>query len=219
MLGGLALLLAAVSAGPASAAVGFDRVHNLRYELTGLTLTVRLVPNAEGALPAVRKRLWGKRVEAICSPTFDLRRAEPRVVTSSLLWPSGQNELTYTFSSDISKRPAWCLLEQEDQGEDISGVNFRAFIRVFADSRADRRIGFELRRHFQENAWFEDWLERVKAIVVHDGVIAVATDLRRGHRGRRVARLVCTMVRDSRLWSAAPDHAVYGRNDVRLRSC
>jgi len=34
MLGGLSLMLPAVSATPASAAVGFDRVHNLRYELT-----------------------------------------------------------------------------------------------------------------------------------------------------------------------------------------
>ena len=180
---------------------------------------MRLVPNAEGALPAVRKRLWGKRVEAICSPTLNLRRAQTRVVTSPLRWPSGQNELTYTFSRDISKRAAWCLLEQEDHGNDISGVNFRAFIRVFADSRVDRRIGDELRRYFQENAWFEVWLQRVKAVVVDGGVIAVATDLRRGRRGRRIARLVCTMVRDSRLWSPARDHAVYGRNDVRLRSC
>jgi hypothetical protein len=152
-----------------------------RNELTGLTLTMRLVPNAEGALPAVRKRLWGKRDEAICSPTFNLRRAQTRVVTSTLRWPSGQNELTYTFSRDISKRPAWCLLEQEDQGNDISGVNFRALIRVFADSREDRRIGEELRRYFQENAWFRDWLQRVKAIVVDGGVIAVATDLGRGN--------------------------------------
>jgi hypothetical protein len=66
-------------------------------------------------------------------------------------------------------------------GNDISGVNFRAFIRVFADSREDRRIGEELRRYFQENAWFRDWLQRVKAIVVDGGVIAVATDLGRGN--------------------------------------
>ena len=56
-------------------------------------------------------------------------------------------------------------------------MNFRAFIRVYADDREDRR------------------------------------------RGRRVARLVCTVVRDSRHWSEGPDHAVYGRNDLKLRSC
>jgi hypothetical protein len=83
-------------------------------------------------------------------------------------------------------------------------VNFRAFIRVFADGREDRRIGQELRRAFLENGWFEDWLERVKAIVVDGGLIAVATDLTRTARGRRVARLACTVVRDSRDWSEAP---------------
>ena len=56
-------------------------------------------------------------------------------------------------------------------------MNFRTFIRVYADDREDRRIGQELRRDLVENGWFQDWLERVKAIVVDDGLIAVGTDL------------------------------------------
>ena len=134
---------------------------------------MRLVPNAAGALPAVRKRLW---------------RPGAR---------SSRRTTGTTFRGSTSGRS----------------------IRVFADSREDRRIGEELRRYFQENAWFRDWLQRVNAIVVDGGVIAVATDLGRGRRGLRIARLVCTMVRDTRLWSPARDHAMYGRNDVRLRSC
>ena len=216
-LGCLAAVYLGVSAAPAPAAVAVDPVHDLRYVLKGVNLTVRLVPAEDGSMPAVRRRLWGESVDAICSPQFALR-GRPRVVTSTRLWPRGARQLTFTLPRDISKRVAWCLLER-DRGEDVSGVNFRAFIRIYADNRGDRRIGQELRRDFLQNAWFQDWLERVKAIVVDDGLIGISTDLRRNGRGRRVARLVCTVVRDSRYWSEAPDHAVYGRDEIRLRSC
>ena len=213
----LALTTCAVSAAPVTAAVAVDPLHGLRYVLKGAKLTVRLVPAADGSLPAVRKRLWGRPIDAICSPQFALRR-RPRVVMATRFWPRGVTRLTFVLPRDISKRVAWCLLER-DGGEDVSGVNFRAFIRIYADDREDRRIGQELRRDFVENGWFQDWLERVKAIVVDDGLITVGTDLTLNRRGRRVARLVCTVVRDSRHWSEGPDHAVYGRNDLKLRSC
>ena len=83
----------------------------------------------------------------------------------------------------------------------------------------DQRIGAELRPLFPGERLVRGLARACQGDRRRRRWIAVATDLRRGRRGRRVAHLVCTMMRDSRLWSAAPDHAVYGRNDVRLRSC
>ncbi len=206
----------AIAAAPAAAETRVDHVHDVSYALNGRTLTVRLVPGPGGSLPDVRRKVWGRHITAICSPSFSPRRAPTGVVRSTLLWPRGEGAVTYTFSRDVSERAAWCLLEREG-GTDVSGVNLGGFIRIHAGGRPDRRIGQELRRYFQENAWYRPWLERVKAIVVEDGVIGVVTDLRRDRRGRRVAGLLCTMVSDS---GVAPDvggHAVYGRNDERLR--
>jgi hypothetical protein len=109
------------------------------------------------------------------------------------------------------------LLEGAD-GEDAAGATFEPFIRVLADPIRERRMGWALRRYLRSREEAEAWLpEAFSIVVMRGGRTAVATGLRRTARGRSVARRLCGLVRDSGV--ALGPTAVYGRNDVKLRSC
>jgi hypothetical protein len=197
--------------------VALDRSHGVRFELAGSVLTVRLVPQSNRSPPDVRKEVWGTRIDAICSPTFRPRKSRRPAVRAVRLWPRGQEELTYTFRRDISDRVKWCLLE--DGGVDVAGVDFEVFIPVRGGTPKDRRIGRELRRYLRRTAGAEGWLNRVKAIVVDRGVIAVVTNLRRNQRGRRMTRRLCGLIHRADVADLTPGRTIFGRHDIVLREC
>jgi hypothetical protein len=210
----LGCLASATFAGPAVASPGpvrVDRDHGVRFELSGPNLTVTLIR------PDVQDDVWGKNLDAICSPAFDPRRASRTAVRAVQLWPQGQTELTFTFDRDISYRVKWCLLE--DGAHDIAGVNFQPFFPVYGTSANDKRIARELRRYLWRNAGFEPWIWRLSGIVVDHKVIAVATDLRRSRRSRRIARVICRLIQGADVADFTPGHTVVGRGDVVLRAC
>jgi hypothetical protein len=216
----VALLATAALAIPALAVpspVRLDRSHGVRFSLTGSVLTVRLVPQRNRTPPDARKQLWGKRIGASCSPTFQVRDPRRSIVRAVRFWPRGQLELSYSFRQDISDRVKWCLLE--DGGRDVAAVDFEVFIRVYGGSAGDRRVGQELRRYLLRNAGSQAWLTRVRAIVVDRGVIAVATELRRDRRGKRIARRLCRLIQGADVADFTPGHTILGHEDVVLRTC
>jgi hypothetical protein len=221
----LAAVLAAVSLAlafvPAAAAgpVRVDRVNGVRFELDGRILKVRLLPRADGRPPAVSRRVWGKRIDAICSPVFH-PRSRSTIVRQVRRWPRGELKLRYRFGRDISGRVKWCVLE--DGAEDVAVVSFVPIIRVRGSSAEDQRTGRQLRREIKREAPSATWLPRVKAIVVRKGLITVSTDLERNRRGRRVARRICAVIRSSGAADpppGGPPHTVLGRDDATLRDC
>jgi hypothetical protein len=221
----LAAALAAVSfalaSAPAAAAgpVRVDRTHGVRFELDGRVLKVRLLPRPDGRPPAVSRRVWGKRIDAVCSPVFH-PRSRSMFVRQIRRWPRGELELRYRFGRDISARVKWCVLE--DGAEDVAVVSFVPIIYVRGSSADDQRTGRQLRRHIKGEAPSATWLPRVKAIVVTDGVITVSTDLEQNRRGRRVARRICALIRSSGAADPPPGgqpHTVLGLDDVTLRDC
>ena len=190
----------------------------MRFDLSGSVLTVALVTPTVRAQPTTRAQLWGKRIRAVCSPSFDYRQARRVAVHAVQLWPRRQTELSYTFERDISDRVKWCLLEDAGGG-DVAAVDFEPFIAVHADSASDRRIGNRLRRYLWRNARSRPWLIQVSAIVVDHKVIGVVTQLRRDRRGRRSAREICRLIQGADVADFTPGHAVVGRNDVVVRAC
>ena len=183
----------------------------MRFDLNGPALTVTLLRSDP------RSELWGKRIRAVCSPTFDYRQVR-RVVHAVQLWPRGQTELSYTFERDISDRVKWCLLE-DDGGGDVAAVDFEHFIPVHALTASDRRIGYKLSRYLWRNARSRPWLTQVSAIGVDHKVIVVSTQLRRNRHGRRSAREICRLIQGADVADFTPGHAVVGRNDVVVRAC
>lgn len=211
MLSCLATAFCAGSTVASTAPVRLDRSHGLRFTLAGSVLTVGLVP-ANGKPPDARKRLWGKRIRGICSPSFSPQEP-PRVVRTVALWPRGQEKLSFSFERDIAARATWCLLEGVS-GVDVAGVDFGVFIRIWADRASDRRVGQELRRYLLRNAGSAPWLRRVAAIVVDRDVIAVSTLLRRNRRGKPIARQICRLIHGADVADFTPGHTDFGRNDV-----
>jgi len=169
-------------------------------------------------LPDTRNELWGKRIRAVCSPTFNYRKALRVAVRAVRLWPRGQTQLSYSFERDISDRVKWCLLEDAGGG-DVAGVYFQVFVPVRGDTEKDRRIGRALRRYLWRNASSAPWLRRVTAIVVDRGVISVATQLRHNRRGTRSAREICSLIQGADVADFTPGHTILGHNDVVLRTC
>jgi hypothetical protein len=207
----------AASAVASPSQVALDRQHGVRFTMTGPVLTVRLVPHENRDPPDVRRKVWGKRIDAICSPTFNPRGAVRRAVHAVRLWPRGQMEVSYRFRRDISDQVRWCLLE--DGGVDVAAVGFRVFIRLYGDNADDRRIGQELRRYLLHTAGSQPWLRRVKAIVVDRGVIAIVTDLRRTRRGKRIARQLCGLIQGADVADFTSGHRIFGPEEVVLRVC
>lgn len=219
VVGIVALLWLAASAAEAEAEVRLDRLHGVRFELEGTRLTVRLVPQPDSHPPDVRADVWGKHIDATCSPVLAPRKVRRAAVRDVRLWPRGQLELEFHFKRDVSDDVKWCLLE--DGGTDVAGVIFERFIRIFGNGPSDKRIGRRLRRHLQREG--AKAARRVTAIVVSDGVIAIATDLAEGRRARRIAGRLCELLRSS----GVPDppagsrleHSVFSRDDATLRVC
>jgi hypothetical protein len=211
-LGLAALFLLVVPAARADEATRLDRLNGVRFVLDGRALTVTLVPQPDRRPADIRADVWGKRIDAIC---FAGPRAKVRDIR---LWPEGQLELSYRFPRDISARIKSCLLE--DGATDVAGVIFKRFIRIFGNGPSDKRIGRRLRRHLQrEDA---SAARRVTAIVVSDGVIVIATDLRENRRGRRIARRLCELVQSSGVPGPPPGtmaHSIFSRDDATLERC
>jgi hypothetical protein len=208
---GLAALLATAAiaaAAPAPAAV--DRDNGVRFELEGTVLTVSLLE------PDFGDELWGKQINAVCSPTFVPREVRRKAVHTAQLWPDGATELSYTFDRDVSEHVKWCLLEDADEGGDVAEAAFEPFIRVFGDTPGQRRAGRRLRRLMVGNAGDAEWIWKVHGIVVQPGSIAVTTELRRTRRGKGIARRICAAIETD---PAAGSALVFGHDDVRLRSC
>jgi hypothetical protein len=190
----------------------------VRFDLRGSVLTVALVTPTHMTRPDTRAELWGKRIRAVCSPTFNYRKAVRVAVRGVRRWPRGQTELSYDFERDISDRVKWCLLEDAGGG-DVASVAFQPFIAVHGDTGNDRRIGRDLRRYLWRNAGSRPWLRRVTAIVVDRGVIHIATGLRRNGRGTRSAREICNLINGADVADFTPGHTVFGHDDVVLRTC
>ena len=89
------------------------------FELDGRSLAVRVQPGQTA--DRARRLVFGNGVAAICTSTYDF---QPRSrVVQRMTWPIGQDELTLTFSRDISRTVKRCLLES-DGGADIADVGF-----------------------------------------------------------------------------------------------
>ena len=214
----LLLLLLVVPAAQAGQAVELDREHGVRFTVAGPGLTVALEPQVGISPPDVREKVWGKRVGAVCSPVFTFRDRRLRrvAVTQVQVWPEGQFQLSYTFERDISDRVKWCSLEEVDGGGDVASAGFAPFIRIYADTPRQRRVGRRLRSDLLRGG-SEPWFPEAFGIVVGDGSAAISTNLPRDARGRRIARRLCGLVTKSR--RAARPTAVYGRADSKLRDC
>jgi hypothetical protein len=217
LVAGVSAATLAASPAASTSKVALDREHGVRFDLTGSVLTVRLVPQREMSPPDARKDVWGKRIDAICSPTFSARRSRRASVRAIRRWPTGQMELRYTFPRDISHRVKWCLLE--DGGRDVASADFQVFIPVYGESRKDRKIGRDLRAYLWRDAGSERWLRRVGGILVDRGVISIATDLRRNRRGRRIARRLCSVIYGADVADFARRHSIVGEEDAVLRVC
>jgi hypothetical protein len=214
----LALLATATLAGPAIASplpVRTDRLHGVRFNLKGDDLTVRLVPQAR---PGLRMRVWGRRVQAICSTTFKRPRGSRAYVAAVRLWPRGRSRLEFSFDRDISNRVKWCLLEGAG-GRDIAAADFAVSIDLYGTSESDTRIARGFRRYLLRAATGQPWLHRVSAIAVNRGVIVVATQLRRTRGARRIARHICRLIRTADIAGVTGGHSVLGQDLGVLRSC
>ena len=110
---------------PASAAgavkTGLDRHAGMRLTLDGRVLTAKIVntPHIHRD-PTTEERLYGKRIDAICSP-----RSRPQrrgLVIRRQLWPPGVRRMPFVFARDISRRVKWCLIEHH--AGDLAFVSF-----------------------------------------------------------------------------------------------
>jgi hypothetical protein len=211
---GCSILLLAGSAEAARTAT--DRLHGVRFRLSGDLLTARLLPQRNQGQRDTRARLWGKRIRAVCATSFSPRQGRPLHETRR--WPKGRLRLSFRFARAIAGEVKWCLLENSG-GPDIAAADFEHFIRVIATTKDDRRLGFALRRYLRWNARRPSWYWSVKAIVVGRGVIAVATTLRPNARGSRVAVALCDLIQGSDVADFTPGHTIFGRDEVRLKRC
>jgi hypothetical protein len=85
----LALVPGPAVAGDQSGKVRVARLHGVRFELAGRVLTVRLAPQTDRQPPGARDSVWGKRIDAICSPVFH-PRSRSTIVRQIRLWPRGE---------------------------------------------------------------------------------------------------------------------------------
>jgi hypothetical protein len=215
----VALLASATFAGPAVASprpIRPDISSGVRFSLTGSELTVRILPRAEGH--DMRRRLWGKPIRALCSPTFNLRKLSGAVVTAVRVWPRRRKQLTYSFERDIANRVKWCLIE-DASGGDVAAVDFGAFIRLYGTSASDSGVARRLRRYLLRNAVGQPWLRQVAAIAVNRGVIVVATELRPNRGSKRIAREICRLIHGADVADFTPGHSVLAHDLSVLRTC
>jgi len=124
----LALLVLAFMAPTADAAVRtkLDRGNEVRFELSGRTLSMTLVERElVFQSPTTQSELLGQRVRVACATSF--RYSRKNMVMAVLNWPDDSTTAAVQFARDISKRVKWCLIEATGKyaGGDIAFVSFR----------------------------------------------------------------------------------------------
>ena len=116
----LTLGIAAAAAVPATAATvrKKDRRAGVTFRLSGKHLTMKL---SEQANARTTKKLLGKRVAAACGT----RTTGGRVYDEVFTWPEERAAAAVDLDRDISRRVAFCLIEDARSGGDIALVKFR----------------------------------------------------------------------------------------------
>jgi len=110
----LGAALATPTAGTAAVKTGFDRHGGVRLTLDGRVLTVKIVRQRAG------QHLFGKRIDAVCSPNTPLTRRG--LVIRTRVWPEGASRLRFRFKRDVSRNAKWCLIEH--RARDVAVVWF-----------------------------------------------------------------------------------------------
>ncbi|HZG48901.1 MAG TPA: hypothetical protein VEY90_05225 [Thermoleophilaceae bacterium] len=121
MLAAAVLAVSLMSAPAASAATrrGTDTEVRIRFTLDNRILTVRVLPRATRR---VRRKLYGKRIRAVCGTSFNFDQAVK--VRRTRLWPSGRTRFRFRMRRNISRNAKWCLIEYP-RGRDIAFANVR----------------------------------------------------------------------------------------------
>ena len=116
-----AFLLALPASAGAAVKSGVDRHGGMRLTLNGRVLTAEILRTPHHHRdPTTEEQLFGKRIDAICSPHS---RPSPRgVLIRTQLWPAGASRMSFVFGRDISRRAGWCLIEHK--ARDIAIVSF-----------------------------------------------------------------------------------------------
>jgi hypothetical protein len=118
----VALALAVALALPATAGAALRRKEDKRtgvtFRLDGKHLTMKLREQGD---PRTVKRLVGKDATAACGTKSSGGGA---VVNVDFTWPAERSSFAVDFDRDISKRVAYCLVEDRS-GSDIAVVMFR----------------------------------------------------------------------------------------------
>lgn len=96
-----------------------DRRAGVLFRLNGAHLTMKLRDQGN---PRTVKRLVGKRVAAACGTN---NRTGGTVLQATFTWPRGRSAFAVDFDRDISRRVAYCLVEDARSGGDIALVKFR----------------------------------------------------------------------------------------------
>jgi hypothetical protein len=96
-----------------------DRRAGVTFRLSGRHLTMKL---SEQANARTAKKLLGKRVAAACGTSTT---TGGRVYAEEFTWPEERASVAVDFDGDISRRVAYCLVENADSGGDIALVKFR----------------------------------------------------------------------------------------------
>jgi hypothetical protein len=92
----------------------------MRLTLDGRVLTAKIADVGTSRGRTLEEKLYGKRIDAICSPSFDPSRRQ--LVVRRRLWPTGARRVSFRFGRDISRRVKWCLIEHD--AADIASVSF-----------------------------------------------------------------------------------------------
>ena len=114
-----ALSLAFAPAATADVVRKKDRRAGVTFRLSGKHLTMKL---SEQANARTVKKLLGKRVAAACGTSTT---TGGRVVDAEFVWPKESASVAVDFERDISRRVAYCLVEDARSGGDIALVKFR----------------------------------------------------------------------------------------------
>jgi hypothetical protein len=93
----------------------------MRLTLDGRVLTAEIVRTPRiHRDPTTEERLYGKRIDAICSRSS--RPLVREVVIRTRRWPAGARRMSFVFERNISRRVKWCLIEHS--ASDIAFVSF-----------------------------------------------------------------------------------------------
>jgi hypothetical protein len=98
----------------------YDRESGVRLTLEGRGLTADLVRPR----PSTRRRLYGERVKALCSPSLPFARTG--LVRAVRRWPPGRERLRFRFARDVSEDVVWCLVEAVGGGDIATAFYIRA---------------------------------------------------------------------------------------------